>query len=193
MRKPRKKKLLNTQRTLKRNIVGRLKFAIDLPNLMPPSGVSSANSNISKAMSSRKPKKPQPGSNRSNKSSIKLNTSNASSVASSSVTSSTASPSTSRTKKNRRALDYFGFENSVCSISDDPAPVSRRQKTANPVIETILQEEASQPPATETEFELPVVSPPAPPPVGTWSPESYEYDDYAREISMSVFDAENQI
>ena len=46
---------------------------------------------------------------------------------------------------------------------------------------------------TEKEFELPVVSPPAPPPVGTWSPESYEYDDYAKEISMSVFDAENQI
>ena len=37
------------------------------------------------------------------------------------------------------------------------------------------------------------MSPPAPPPVETWSPESYEYEDYAREISMSVFDAENQI
>ena len=54
------------------------------------------------------------------------------------------------------------------------ALASKRQKTANPVIETILQEEASQPPATETEFELAVVSPPAPPPVGTWSPESCE-------------------
>ena len=157
------------------------------------SGFSSPNSNISKAMSSRKPKKRQPGSNRSSKSSTNLNTSNNSSIAASSVTSSTASLSTSKTKRNRRAPDYFGFENSVCSISDDSAPASKRQKTANLVIETILQEEASQPPATETEYELPVVSPPAPLPLGTWSPESYEYDDYAREIRMSVFNAENQI
>ena len=154
------------------------------------SGVSSANSNISKAMSSRKSMKPQPGSNRSSKSSTNLNTSNAFSIAPSSVISSTASPFTSKTKRNQRAPDYFGFENSLCSISDVSAPASKRQRTANLVIETILQEEASQPPATETEIELPVVSPPAPLPVGTWSPESYEYDDYAREISMSVFDAE---
>ena len=129
------------------------------------SGVSSANGNISKAMSSRKPKKPQPGSNRSSKSSTNLNTSNTSSIAASSVTSSTASPSTSKIKRNRRAPDYFVFKNFVCSISDDSAPASKRQKTANPVIETILQEEASQPPATESEFELLIVSPPAPPPV----------------------------
>ena len=64
------------------------------------SGVSSANSKVSMAMSSRKPKKPQPGSNRSSKSSTNLNTSNASSIAASSVTSSTASPSTSKTKRN---------------------------------------------------------------------------------------------
>ena len=157
------------------------------------SGVSSANSNISKAMSSRKPKKPQPGSNRSRKSSTTLNTSNASSVAASSVTSSTASPSTSKTKRNRRAPDHFGLENSVCSISDVSAPAPKRQKTANPVIEIIIHEEASQPPATETDCELPIVSPLAPHPVGTWSLESYEYDDYAREISISAFDAENQI
>ena len=100
-----------------------------------------------------------------------------------------------RKPKKRRAPDHFGFENSLCSISDDSAPAPKRHKTANPVIETIIQEEASQPPATETYFELPVVSPPAPPPVGTWSPESYEYEyeDYARDISISVCDAENQI
>ena len=79
------------------------------------SGVSSANSKISKAMSSGKPKKPQPGSDRSSNLSTNLNTSNASSIAASSVTSSTASPSTSKTKRNRRAPDYFDFENSVCS------------------------------------------------------------------------------
>ena len=80
------------------------------------------------------------------------------------------------------------------SVSDGSAvPAPKRPKTANPVIEAIIQEEASQPPVAETSFELPIVSLPAPPPVGTWSPESYEYKDYAREISMSVFDAENQI
>ena len=186
-------KIAHHTKDLQRKYRGEIKIRHRSTQTDAASGVSSANSNFSKAMSSRKPKKPQPGSTRSGKSSANLNTSNASSIAALSVTSSTASPSTSKTKRNRRAPDYFGFENSVCSISDDSAPASKRQKTANPVIETILQEEASQPPATETEFELPVVSPPAPPPVGTWSPESYEYDDYAREISMSVFDAENQI
>ena len=90
--------------------------------------------------------------------------------------------------------DYFGFESSVCSISDDSAaPVSKKQKPANPVIEAIIQEEVAQPPVPDTHYELREVSPPAPPPVGTWSSESYLYEDYAREISMSVFDAENQI
>ena len=158
------------------------------------SGVSSANSNIAKAMLSRKPKKPQAGGKRSLQSSTALNTSNASSVAASSAASSTASTTTSKTKRNRRALDYFGFESSVCSVSDDSAaPAPERSKTANPVIETIIQEEASQPPVVETSFDQPIVSPPAPPPVGTWSPENYEYEDYAREVNMSVFDAENQI
>ena len=60
------------------------------------SGVSSANSHISKAMSSRKPKKPQAGRTRSRQSSTTLNTSIASSVAASLVTSSTASASTSK-------------------------------------------------------------------------------------------------
>ena len=65
------------------------------------SGVSSANRNNSKAMSSRKHKKPQTGRTRSRQSSTTLNTSNACSVAASSVTSSTASPSTSKSKRNR--------------------------------------------------------------------------------------------
>ena len=73
------------------------------------SGVSSANSNISKAMASRKPKKPQVGGKRSRNTSATLNTSNASSVAASSVTSSAASPSTSRNKRTRRAPRLFRF------------------------------------------------------------------------------------
>ena len=186
-------KIAQHTKDLKKKYRGEIKIHHRPTQSDAASGFSSPNSNISKAMSSRKPKKPQPGSNRSSKSSTNLNTSNTSSIAASSVYSSTASLSTPKTKRNRRAPDYFGFENSVCSISGESAPASKRQKTANPVIETILQQEASQPPATETEFELPVVSPPAPLPVGTWSPESYEYNDYAREISMSFFDAENQI
>ena len=46
---------------------------------------------------------------------------------------------------------------------------------------------------TNTSFELPVVSPPAPPPIGTCFPEEYDHDDHLKEISMSFFDAENQI
>ena len=145
-------------------------------------------------MSSRKPRKPQAGGKRSRQSSSALNTSNASSVAASSIASSTTSPTTSKTKRNRRTPDYFGFESSVCLVSDDSAaPAPKRSKTANPVIETIIQEEASQLSVVETSFDLPIVSPPARPPVGTWSPENFKYEDYAREVSMSVFDAENQI
>ena len=80
----------------------------------------------------------------------------------------------------------------MCSISEDSAPAPKRHKTCNPVINRVIQEEALQPPAIETSFELPVVSLPPPPPVGTWFPEEYDYDEYAREISMSVFDAENE-
>ena len=145
-------------------------------------------------MTSRKPQKPQAGGKRSRQSSTTLNALNASSVAASSAASSTTSTPASKAKRNRRAPDYFGFESSVCSVSDDAAvPAPKRPRTTNPVIETIIQKEPSQPPVVETSFDLPIVSPPAPPPVGTWSTENYEYEDYAREISMSVFYAENQI
>ena len=69
----------------------------------------------------------------------------------------------------------------------------KRQRQNNPVIETVIQEEALKTPAVETPFELPVVSPPEPQPLGTWSPEEYYYADYEREVIMSVFDTENQI
>ena len=92
------------------------------------------------------------------------------------------------------APEYYGFESSVNSVSDDStAPVSKKPKQTNPVIETNLQEEATRPPVPDTDYELTIASPSAPPPVGTWSPEEYNYEDYAREVSMSVFDAENQI
>ena len=57
----------------------------------------------------------------------------------------------------------------------------------------MIQEEALQPPAAEMSFDLPVVSSPAPLPMSTWSPQEYNYEDYEREVSMSVVDAENQI
>ena len=82
----------------------------------------------------------------------------------------------------------------MCSVRDDAdVPAPKRPRTTNPVIETIVQEEASQPPVVEKSFDLPIVSRPATTPNGTWSPENYEYEDYPREISMSVFYAENQI
>ena len=138
-------------------------------------------------MSSRKPKKPQAGTSRSRKTSKFHNTSNASSIAASTATSSTATPTTSKSKRTRKASDYFGFESSVCSVSDnDSMPAPKRQRHVNPVIETVIQEEALQPPVVETSFELPVVSPPAPQPIGTWSPEEYNYADYEREVSMSA-------
>ena len=192
-KKTTEEKIAQHTKDLKKKYPGEVKIRHRSNQSDAASGVSSANSNISKAMSSRKPKKLQTGRNRSRQSSTTLNTSNASSVAASSVTSSTASPSTSKSKRNRNAPDYFGFESSVCSVSNDSSPAPKRHKTTNTVIETVIQEEALQPPATETSFELPIVSPPAPPPVGTWSPEDYDYDNYAWEISMSVFDAENQI
>ena len=128
---------------------------------------SSANSNIlKKTMASRKPKKPQAGGKHSRNTSATLNTSNASSVVASSVTSSAASPSLSKNKRTRRAPDYFCFESSVCSVSDDSAaPAPKKQKPAKPVTALKIQEEAAQPSAPETYYELQVVSPPAPPPV----------------------------
>ena len=149
------------------------------------SSISSAKGNISKAMSSRNLKKPQAGRNRSRQSSVTLNTSYASTVTASSITSSTASPTMSKSKRTRKATDYFGFENSVCSVSDnDSVSQPKRHKSTNPVIELVIQEEALQPPVAGTSFELPVVSPPTPLSIGTLSPEEYDYEDYPRKISM---------
>ena len=73
------------------------------------SGVLPANSKISKTMSTRKPSKPQTSTSCSRKSTSTPNTSAA---------SSTWSPTTSKSKRNRRASDYYEFESSVCSVSD---------------------------------------------------------------------------
>ena len=187
-------KISQNSKELKKKYRGDIKFRHHPTQTDTASGISSANSNISKAESSRKLKKPQLVTSCSRQSSVTSNTSNASSVAASSVTSSTASPTTSKSKRTRTAPDYFGFESSVCSVSDSfSVPAPKRHNQINPVIEKVIQEEALQLPAAETSFELPVVSPAAPPQIGTWSPEEYNYEDYEKQISMSVFDAENQI
>ena len=127
------------------------------------SGISSANSNTSKAMLSCKPKKLQAGKRSSLNSSASPNTSAAHSIAASSAASSIASPTTSKGKRNRKAPDYFGFESLVCSVSDpETMPAPKRQTPSNPVIETIIQKEALLRPAFKVSFELPVVSPPDP-------------------------------
>ena len=72
-------------------------------------------------------------------------------------------------------------------------PAPKRQRQNSPIIETVIQEEALQSPAVEKSFELPFVSPQEPRPVGAWSPKKCDYVDYEREISMCVFDAENEI
>ena len=147
-------------------------------------------------MLSRKPKKPQAGTSRSRKSSATANTSAASPIAASSAISSIANPTTSEATLNRKAPNYFGFESSVCSISDpETMPAPKRQRANNLVIETVIQEEALKPPAVETSFELPVVSPPDPRicQLRTSPPEEYDYADYESEVSMSILDSENQI
>ena len=73
----------------------------------------------------------------------------------------------------------------MCSVNDpETIPAPKLQKQCNPVIETVIQEEALQPPAVETSFELPVVSQAESQPVGTWSPEEYNYADYERDVSL---------
>ena len=104
-------------------------------------------------------------------------------------------PSTSTGKRNRQAPGYYGFERTVLSVSElEPVPASKKQETTNPVIETVIYECATQPPVNETGFELPVVSPSNPRvrPLSSFRPD-YDYAYYEREVSMSVFDAENQI
>ena len=154
-------KISQHTKDLKKKYRGEIKIRHHPTQSDVASGISSANSNISKSMSSRKPKKPQAARNRSRQSFVTLNTSNASSVAASSVTSSAASPTTSKSKRNKKAPDYFGSESSLCSVSDnDSVSVPKRHKSTNPVIETVIQEEALQPPVADTSFEMPVVSPP---------------------------------
>ena len=61
-------KIAQHTKDLKKKYRGEIKIRQRPTQSDAASGVSSANSNISKAMSSRKPKKPQPGSTRSSKS-----------------------------------------------------------------------------------------------------------------------------
>ena len=137
-----------------------------------------------KLMSSRKPLKRQASKSRSLKSSARPNTTAASSI---------SRPTTSNGKINCRTPDYYGFQSSVCSVSDQESiPAFKRPRPANPVIKTVIQEKASQPPLIETSFQLSILSPldSRIQPIGTTPPEEYDYADYDLEVIMSVFDAE---
>ena len=107
-------KYFSNPRIPKRNSGMILRFGTVRQRLTLLLAFAPANSNMSKAMSSRKPKKSQAGKSRSCRSSATPGTSNASSVASLSITSSTASPTTSKSKRTRKSPDYFGFESSIC-------------------------------------------------------------------------------
>ena len=112
-------KIAQHSKNLKKKYRGDIKIQHRPTQTDVASGISSANSNISNAVSSRKPTTPQAGTGYSSQSSVTLNTSNASSVAASSGFSSNASPITSNSKRTRKAPDYFRFENSLCSVSDN--------------------------------------------------------------------------
>ena len=164
-------KIAQLSKELKKKYLGDIKIRHRPTQTDVASGISFAKSIISEDMSSRKPKKIQSGTGRSRQSLVTLNISNASSVAASSVTSATAFPTTSKSKRTRKAHDYFGFQSSLCSVNDnDSAPAPKRNESNNPVIKTVIHEEVLQPPAAETSFDLPVISPSAPPLIGTWSP-----------------------
>ena len=135
-------------------------------------------------MSIRKPSKPQPLATEGHKATATPNT-------------SASTSSTSTGKRTRRAPEYYGFESSVCLVNNqETAPVCKRQGTINPVIETVIQEEAPQPPLKETNFELPIVSllHPRIRPISSLPQDvDYDYTDYESEVIISVFDAENPI
>ena len=70
----------------------------------------------------------------------------------------------------------------------------KQARTTNPVIDTAIKEEASQPPLEENSFQLPLVSPPDPRIQAlTNAPPDQEYDYTKREVSMIVFGAEKKI
>ena len=67
------------------------------------------------------------------------------------------------------------------------ASIPKHLRSTNPVIERVIQEEVSQPPIIETSG--PQIRPITDSPPG----DEYDYAEFEQEISMSVFDAENQI
>ena len=148
--KDKSKKIFFQSKELKRKYRGDTKIRHrHIDNFL---GVSSANSNISKALNPRKPAKPQQISHqvRSVKNTVAPKTSAA---------SSTSTPSASTGKRTRRVPVYNRFANSLCSVSESESIIAQtKQRKTNPVIKMIIQ----QPPIGETSYELPVVSLPDP-------------------------------
>ena len=103
----------------------------------------------------------------------------------------TSSPTTSTGKRNSCPPTYYGFESLVCLISEsESVSAPKKQRTYNPLIATIIQEESTQQPPEETSFESPVVNPiePGVCPL-TNSPPDYDSAENERESSMHVVDA----
>ena len=144
-----RKKGFFVQRNSKVNKEETLKYDTDMFKFL---GNKSANSDISNALTPRKPAKPQQIANqvRSVKNTVAPKTSAA---------SSTSTPSAQTGKRNRRAPVYYRFANSFCSVSDSESILAQiKQRKTNPVIKMIIQ----QRPIEETSYELPVVSLPDP-------------------------------
>ena len=91
-------------------------------------------------------------------------------------------------------LLQFRELNLLCESSRvDPGAQTTTPRITKSVIETVIQEEASQLPVVETSFELPVVSPRIRPLTNTPAELEYDSADYERQVSMSVFEAEDQV
>ena len=133
-------------------------------------------------MKSRKPSKTQPI----------VNLRRGTPTPKTSAASSTSTPSTSLAnapeKPEHIMASKFLF---VRSASLNHFLLQKRQRTENPVLATIIHQQNAQHPTEETNFEFPIISSPSPEitPTTTSTPD-YEYE---REVSKSVFDAENQI
>ena len=102
-------KIAQHSKELKNKYRGDIKIRHRQPQADTASGISSANSSISKAMSSRKTKKPQAGTSRSRRSSATPNTPNASSIAAFSATYSTSTQTNLKSKRAKKSPRLFWF------------------------------------------------------------------------------------
>ena len=139
-------------------------------------GVSSADSNISESMPSRKPTNPK---------FIQSRRISATTTSEEQITTLTTK-SHSMVKQARLTSRFNGYQlrRYVNTVEEkvNNSEVRRQKISENPVILTVIAEGNARPRVEETDFNLPVVS-----------PSEYDYKDYEREMRSSVFKVENQI